>query len=80
MGRKLSREEKNLKSDLGSYWRCTDHDPHYDGGMGRRLRARVTELNTQTEESMEDYWILENEYDKDFTDWKAFYLEINGKL
>ena len=26
VGRKLSREEKKLKSELGNYWSCTDHD------------------------------------------------------
>ena len=70
--RKISREEKNLESDLGNYWRCTDHDPHYDGSLGRRLRARVTELNIEEEvkEELEDYWILEDERDQDFINWK----------
>ena len=75
--RKISREEKNLKSELGNYWRCMDHDPHYDGDLGRRLRTRVTELNTDNEVTMEDYWILENEYDDDFKDWKELYQKIN---
>ena len=78
--RKLSREEKNLKSDLGNYWRCTDHDPHYDGGLGRRLRARVTELNENNEETIEDYWILENEDDEYFTSWKKVYQANQRKL
>ena len=80
VGRKLSREEKNLKSELGNYWRCTDHDPHYDGGLGRRLRARVTELNKDNEETIEDYWILENEEDDYFISWKKVYQETNRKL
>ena len=70
---KLSREEKNLQSNLVSYWRCTDHDPHYDGNLGRRLRARVTELNKPNEETMEDYWVLEDEDDAYFTSWKKVY-------
>lgn len=45
--RKPSREEKNLHSDLGDYWQCTDHDPHWDGQLGRRLRTRVTKLNNK---------------------------------
>ena len=77
-GRKLSREEKNLKSNLGDYWRCTDHDPHYDGGLGRKLRARVTELTPH--ETMEEYWILEDESNTDFIKWKELYLESNRKL
>ena len=80
VGRKLSREEKNLKSELGNYWRCTDHDPHYDGNLGRRLRARVTELNKDNEETIEDYWILENEEDDYFISWKKVYQETNRKL
>ena len=78
--RKISREEKNLKSDLGNYWRCTDHDPHYDGNLGRRLRARVSELHKDNEETMEDYWILENEDDPHFRTWKTLYQQINKKL
>ena len=42
--RRPSREETNLKSDLGNYWKCTDHDPHYDGPIARRLRVRATDL------------------------------------
>ena len=79
-GRKLSREEKNLKSNLGDYWRCTDHDPHYDGNLGRRLRARVTELNKPNEETIEDYWILEDEEDEYFTSWKKVYQANHQKL
>ena len=78
--RKLSREEKNLQSDLGSYWRCTDHDPHYDGNLGRRLRARVTELNKPNEETMEDYWVLEDEDDAYFMSWKKVYQANQQKL
>ena len=75
MERKTSREEKNLNSELGDYWRCTDHDPHHDGGMGRRLRARVTELskvNTEEEieDELQDYWSLEDEKDKNFEAWR----------
>ena len=78
--RKISREEKNLESDLGKYWRCTDHDPHYDGSLGRRLRTRVSELiqdNKEVEHTMEDYWILENEEDPYFKAWKTTYQQIN---
>ena len=77
--RKISREEKNLKSDLGSYWRCTDHDPHYDGNLGRQLRARVTELNLEDElkQELEAYWILEDdEKDEDFIEWKKIFKSI----
>ena len=76
--RKTSREEKNLKSDLGNYWRCTDHDPHYDGSLGRQLRARVTELKIEDElkEELEAYWILEDEEDKDFIGWKKLLESI----
>ena len=78
--RRLSREEKNLQSNLGNYWRCTDHDPHYDGNLGRRLRARVTELNKLNEETMEDYWILEDEDDAYFMSWKQVYQANQQKL
>ena len=79
--RKISREEKNLQSDLGNYWRCTDHDPHYDGSLGRRLRARVTELNKEEEEEMmEDYWILEDERDENFVNWKELYLKTSKRV
>ena len=71
--RKLSREEKNLQSDLGDYWQCTDHDPHWDGQLGRRLRTRVTELNKDNEVPMEEYWILEDETDEEFQEWKTLY-------
>ena len=71
--KKQSREEKNLQSNLGSYWRCTDHDPHYDGNLGRQLRTRVTELNNHNEETMEDYWVLEDEDDTYFASWKKIY-------
>ena len=76
--RKTSREEKNLESDLCNYWRCTDHDPHYDGSLGRRLRARVTELNIEDEvkDELEDYWILEDEKDQDFIRWKELLERI----
>ena len=75
--RKISREEKNLKSELGSYWQCTDHDPHYDGHLGRRLRTRVTELNKDNEVPMEEYWILEDETNEDFQAWKDLYKKTN---
>ena len=77
--RKISREEKNLNSDLGNYWRCTDHDPHYDGSLGRRLRARVTELKLEDElkQELEAYWILEDdERDQDFIKWKDLLKSI----
>ena len=78
--RKMSREEKSLQSDLGNYWRCTDHDPHYDGNLGRRLRARVTELNKPNEETMEDYWVLEDEDDSYFASWKIVYQANQQEL
>jgi hypothetical protein len=68
--RKISRKEKNLKSNLGDYWRCTDHDPHYD----------VTGLKQdeqETEPKMEDYWILEDEEEEYFKAWKTKYQQIN---
>ena len=80
MERKTSREEKNLNSELGDYWRCTDHDPHHDGGMGRRLRARVTELskvNTdeEIEDELQDYWSLEDDKDENFKAWRKLVNE-----
>ena len=78
--RKMSREEKNLQSDLGDYWRCTDHDPHYDGQIGRRLRTRVTKLTKNNEVPMEEYWILEDETDKSFQEWKSLYKKTEGLL
>ena len=77
--RKLSREERNLNSDLGDYWRCTDHDPHYDGEIGRRLRARVTELikvnsTEELEDELQDYWSLEDEKDEDFKKWRELVI------
>merc|ERR1712030_227397 len=78
--RKISREEKNLRSDLGDYWRCTDHDPHYDGEIGRRLRARVTELTKvnsteELEDELQDYWSLENEKDNNFKEWRELVIK-----
>ena len=78
--RKISREEKNLQSDLGNYWRCTDHDPHHDGQLGRRLRTRVTELTKHNEVPMEEYWILEDETDKTFQEWKILYRKTEELL
>ena len=67
-------------TDLGKYWHCTDHDPHYDGNLGRRLRARVTELNKPNEETMEDYWVLEDEDDTYFASWKQIYQANQQQL
>ena len=78
--RKLSREEKNLQSDLGDYWRCTDHDPHWDGQLGRRIRTRVTKLTKNNEVPMEEYWILEDEADEEFQEWKALYKKTQEEL
>ena len=80
MERKISREEKNLESDLGNYWRCTDHDPHYDGALGRRLRIWVNGLKQDEQEAepkMEDYWMLEDEEEEYFKAWKTTYQQIN---
>ena len=78
--RKISREEKNLQSDLGDYWRCTDHDPHHDGQLGRRLRTRVTKLTKHNEVPIEEYWILEDETDKAFQEWKVLYKKTEELL
>ena len=78
--RKQSREEKNLKSNLGDYWQCTDHDPHWDGNLGRRLRTRVTELTKNNEVPIEEYWILEDETDEEFQEWKALYRKTQAEV
>ena len=76
--RKTSREERNLKSDLGNYWKCTDQDPHYDGPIARQLRIRVTGLKEEeTEPTQEDFWTLEDDKDAYFQKWKQTYTKIH---
>ena len=81
--RKMGREERNLKSELGDYWKCTDHDPHFDGPIARRLRVRTTNLKIDEEESgptQEDFWTLENDMDPYFTKWKKAYKQIHESI
>jgi hypothetical protein len=59
---------------------ATDHDPHYNGGRGRRLKTRVTELskvNTdeEIEDELQDYWSLENDKDENFIEWRKLVNE-----
>ena len=57
-----------------------DHDQHWDGQLGRRLRTRVTKLNKNNEVPMEEYWILEDETDGEFQEWKALYKKTQEEL
>ena len=79
----MGREERNLKSELGDYWKCTDYDPHFDGPIARRLRVRTTNLKIDEEESgptQEDFWTLENDMDPYFTKWKKAYKQIHESI
>ena len=87
--KKPSREENNLKSNVGKYWECEDHADNEEP-IARRLRTRVISLAKVLEESettelkdeeinLRNHWDIVAETDRNIEKWKKIYEETKKK-